>query len=151
MKGLAAAASLLLLAGPGLLACRAAAGPARACRVVIEGVVERGPTYRLQPLASLDAAAGVPRGARVRLERPGAPPIEVAVGPDGRFRLGPVEMTPGGGDRLLFSAEGCRGLCLSDPLSAASARPEEGEGVVTLRWRVVLPPLGGAAERTSPA
>ncbi len=124
---------LLLLAG-----CEAL-GRTPVRTVIIEGVVQAGSTYRVEPL-DVDLAdwdgPGVP--AEVRIENEDGERIATTCDEHGRFRVGPIAVGGREDDRLAVVCPGTRSLCLSAllPPEVHDAPPD---GTVVVRWRITLP------------
>jgi hypothetical protein len=126
------------------VACGVALRDPVAKRVIIEGVVIPGETWRVDPVeeSELAGAAGLP--ATVSIESPAGERASVACDENGRFRLGPVALSGAEGELLLVTCPGRRGLCLSAPI-AMSDEAADGPAPPVVRYRISLPLLPAPA------
>jgi len=111
--------------------------PVRA--VIIEGIVQAGTTYRVEPLdVDLETWNGPGVPAEVRVENVDGERIGTTCDEHGRFRVGPIEIGGRDDDRLAVICPGTRSLCLSALLPPEVHEAPASETVI-VRWRITLP------------
>ncbi len=122
-----------------LLAGCQALGRGRVHTVVVEGIVQAGDTYRVEPLdVDLENWRGPGIPAEVRVENVDGERIATTCDEYGRFRVGPIGVGGRDEDRLTVVCPGTRALCLSALLPPEVHAAPDGETVV-VRWRITLP------------
>lgn len=118
--------------------CRSIAEPP-ASNIIVEGVVVEGHTFRVDPLeADLDGWKGPGLPARVRLENQRGQHVEVDADAEGRFRVGPLEISGQDRDRLIVSCPGTLGLQMSY-LLPPEAKQGTASKTVVVRRKITLP------------
>jgi hypothetical protein len=135
--------SVCLVAGPG---CTEVTGEdPEPKKVIVEGIVVQGDTFRVEPFEGDDQAwedRALP--ATVRLENEAGDIHQVACDVSGRFRVGPVLLKGAQNDRLVVSCPGSWTLRMSRLLPSDSELREEAGDVIEVRRKITLPPRGEA-------
>lgn len=122
-----------------LLLCSCRPGLQTPHRVIVEGVVISGDTFRVDRLeAPIDEWIGQGLPAQILFENQSGERIEVAADEHGRFRIGPLAVAGDHGDRLVVRCPGSLALQLSY-LLPPEVREASGGDAVVVRRRITLP------------
>lgn len=113
-------------------------------RVVVEGVVVEGDTFRVDPLDPEDRSwSDRPLPATVRLQNEAGTTHKVDCDRSGRFRVGPMLLKGAEDDQLVVSCPGKWTLRMSRLLPSDGELEEASGDVVLVRRKITLPPRGG--------
>lgn len=110
--------------------------------VVIEGIVVRGETYRVEPIPpGLPLRnGGEPLEAEIQIVNSQGATVTARAGVDGVFRIGPIRVGGDAADVITIACPKSRALCMSALLPAEVYEAADGSSPVTVRWRISLPP-----------
>ena len=114
-------------------------------KVVVEGIVVQGDTFRVEPFEGDEQAwKGSALPATVRLENEAGDIHQVACDVSGRFRVGPLLLKGAQNDRLVVSCPGSWTLRMSRLLPSDSELRQEPGDVIKVRRKMTLRPRGEA-------
>lgn len=141
------AVSLLALGLAGALGCHQVVGESpEPRRVVVEGVVVQGDTFRVEPLhAASGGSDQTALQATVLLENGSGERQRVDCDRSGRFRIGPMRVQGAPEDRLVVSCPGNWTLKMSRLLPTESELRDDTNGVIRVQRKITLPPRGSRA------